>query len=68
MSRGPKETVERVLKSAKRAGATEAEAFLQANRELNVEVRDGRAASVKQADSRGLGLRVLSGKIAAFVY
>lgn len=68
MSRSPKETVEHALKSAKKAGATDVEAFLQANRSLDVEVRDGRAASVKQADSRGLGLRVLSGKSAALVY
>lgn len=68
MSRSSKEIVEGVLESAKKSGATEAEVFLQSSRELDVEVRNGRAESVKQADSRGLGLRVLSGRSAALVY
>ena len=57
-----------VLGHAKRAGAEEAEAFLQRNRELTVNVRNGKAESVKQADSRGLGLRVITGGKSALVY
>lgn len=56
------------LSAAKKAGATEAEAFLQSNRELTVQVRDGSAESVKQADQRGLGLRVLVEGRAALVW
>ena len=68
MSRDTKKTVDRILRSATKAGATEAEAFLQSNRELAVEVRDGRAESVKQADSRGMGLRVIVDGRAALVW
>jgi len=62
------DVAKQALQYAKRAGAAEAEAFLQTNRELNVNVRDGRVESVKQADSRGLGLRVLVDGKMALVY
>lgn len=56
------------LQKASQAGAAQAEAFLGSNRELTVNVRDGRAESVKQADGRGLGLRVIVGGRPALVY
>jgi PmbA protein len=56
------------LQKAKQAGADQAEAYLGRNRELTVNVRDGRAESVKQADGRGLGLRVIVGGRPALVY
>jgi len=68
VSRDPKAICERVLRAAKKAGAAEAEAFLQSNRELEVQVRDGRVESVKQADARGLGVRVLVERRTALVY
>jgi len=64
----PKEVAKLALQRATKAGATEAEVFLQTNRELTVNVRDGRAESVKQADSRGLGLRVMKEGKSALVY
>lgn len=68
MSRDTKKILGTVLSAARKAGATDADAFLQANRELEVRVRDGRAESVKQADSAGLGVRVFAGKSVALVY
>lgn len=56
------------LQAARKAGAPEAEVYLGRNRELTVNVRDGRADSVKQADGRGLGLRVLLEGKTALVY
>lgn len=64
----PKQVTGLALKHAKSAGAEQAEAFLQTNRELTVNVRGGKAESVKQADSRGLGLRVVTGGKSALVY
>mgnify|MGYP003694048003 CR=1 FL=1 len=68
MSIQPKEVAKAALASAKKSGATEAEAFIVSNRELNVGIRDGRAESVKQSDARGLGLRVIVDGKAALVY
>lgn len=68
MSRDARKILSGVLKDAKRAGATDADAFLQTNRELSVQVRDGRIESVKQADSAGLGVRVFVNGSAALVY
>jgi PmbA protein len=68
MSNDPKQTTGAALKQATKAGAKEAEAFLVTNRELTVSIRDGRAESVKQADARGLGLRVLVDGKTALVY
>ena len=68
MSMNPKDVAKQALQYATKAGAADAEAFLQTNRELNVNVRDGRVESVKQADSRGLGLRVMTDGKMALVY
>ena len=68
MSRDTRKILSGVLRDAKQAGATDADAFYQSNRELSVEVRDGRVQSVKQADSSGLGVRVFLNGSAALVY
>lgn len=68
MSVSPQKIAEQALKSAKKAGASGAEAYVSTNRELTVEVRDGRTESVKQADTRGLGLRVFVNGSVALVY
>lgn len=68
MSVRPKEIAGVALKSAKSAGAAEAEAFIVTNRELTVGIRDGRAESVKQSDARGMGLRVIVDGKVALVY
>jgi len=52
------------LEQALGAGAGMAEAYLNADRELSVEVRDGRVETMKVARDRGLGLRVIvDGKV-----
>lgn len=56
------------LQRAGKAGAGQSEVYLGRNRELTVNVRDGRADSVKQADGRGLGLRVFVEGRSALVY
>lgn len=68
MSNDLKNVARLALQRAKKSGATEAEVYLGRNRELTVNVRDGRADSVKQADGRGLGLRVFVDGRAALVY
>jgi len=68
MSDDLKNVAKLTLQRAQRAGARQAEVYLLTNRELTVNVRDGRADSVKQADARGLGLRVFLDGKAALVY
>lgn len=68
MSQDLKQVTGAALQQATKAGAKEAEAFLVTNRELTVNIRDGRAESVKQADARGLGLRVMVDGKTALVY
>jgi PmbA protein len=68
MANDPKQVTAAALQAARKSGAQEAEAFLVTNRELTVNIRDGRAESVKQADARGLGLRVLVDGKTALVY
>src|SRR5207247_5523386 len=60
--------VARALSEARRAGAPEAEVMLERTRILSVQVRDGAPESVKQADRRGLGLRVFVDHKPALVY
>ena len=55
-----------VVESAMKAGAEEAEAFLQAGDEFNVDVRMGKVETLTQASSKGLGLRVFVDKRMAF--
>jgi PmbA protein len=68
MPTNSKDIVTRALAEAKRAGASDAEVMLERNRVLSVQVRDGAAESVKQADRRGLGLRVFVDRKPALVY
>ena len=63
-----KDLVARALAEARRAGAAEAEVMLERTRLLSVQVRDGATESVKQADRRGLGLRVFVDRKPALVY
>ncbi len=48
----------RVLARAKKAGAQQAEAFVQFGRESSVRVRDGEIEDLTQATSKGIGVRV----------
>jgi PmbA protein len=68
MAHDPTAVAKTALQRATKAGAKQAEVFIGRNRELTVNVRDGRADSVKQADGSGLGLRVFVDGRAALVY
>ncbi|MBO8159230.1 MAG: TldD/PmbA family protein [Thermosyntropha sp.] len=46
----------------------EAEAFLMHNRELNIEVANGKVETLKQAEEKGLGIRVINNGKLGFVY
>ncbi|MCL6610087.1 MAG: TldD/PmbA family protein [Peptococcaceae bacterium] len=56
------------LDSARRKGADMAEVYLSNNRELFIEVRDGRVETMKLAGERGLGLRLMKGNRVGFAY
>jgi PmbA protein len=49
----------RVVEAARRAGATEADAFAERSRRATVRVRDGEIEDLTQATSKGVGLRVV---------
>src|SRR5262245_2489753 len=68
MAQNSKDIVGRALSEARKAGTTDAEAFLQLTNELNVRVRDGKPESLKQASRKGLGLRVVVDQKPALVY
>lgn len=55
-----------IVNTAVKAGADEAEVFLQAGRTLNIEVRMGEVETVSQASEKGFGLRVFTDKRMAF--
>lgn len=55
-----------IVKSAMRAGAQEAEAYLQVGEEFDVNVRLDDVETLTQASSKGLGLRVFVDKRMAF--
>src|SRR6185436_17274936 len=68
MSIDLKNIAKTALQKSEKAGAKEVEVYLGTNRELTCNIRDGRADSVKQADGRGLGLRVFIDGRSALVY
>jgi len=57
-------TVERALKS----GAEQADVYLEKGRESSVSIRMGELETLKQATSKGLGLRVFKGNRLGFAY
>lgn len=59
---------EQMLALAQRAGADAAEVLVRDGAELHVQVRKGEVELVKEAGSRGLGLRVLKDNRAAVTY
>ncbi|HLJ89171.1 MAG TPA: TldD/PmbA family protein [Candidatus Angelobacter sp.] len=63
-----KEIVAGVVARALKAGATAAEAAAHESSEFSTVVRMGEVETLKEAGSRGLGLRVLSGNSAASTY
>ncbi|MCK4545911.1 MAG: TldD/PmbA family protein [Candidatus Eisenbacteria sp.] len=53
-----RELAERIVEQAVKAGATEAEAFLQWGERVNVQINRGRVENLTCAGSKGIGLRV----------
>jgi PmbA protein len=62
------ETCDELVKLAKKAGAAEAEAYAERTRDSSVRVRDGAVEELKQAASKGVGLRVISEKRLGFAF
>ncbi|MBC7105659.1 MAG: TldD/PmbA family protein, partial [Firmicutes bacterium] len=56
------------VQRARKLGGDEVEAFLSFTRELLVEVRDGAVETLKQAEDRGLGVRVIAGGRLGFAF
>src|ERR1700683_2138656 len=54
-----KALAERAVELARKAGAAQADAWLEVGRESSVRVRDGEVEDLTQATSRGIGLRVV---------
>ncbi len=62
------EIAEKVIKEAVKLGVEEAEAFLENNREFELEVRNGDVETVKQSTTKGIGLTVYKDKKLGFSY
>jgi len=60
--------VEQVIKDCLKRGAEQAEVYLEDNRQLNLEVRNGQVESIQEAQSYGLGIRVIAGKRLGFAF
>jgi len=59
---------EKIIKKASKAGADEAEVYLENDREFELTVRNGDVETIKQATSKGLGLMVFTEKKLGFSY
>lgn len=57
-----------VVAKAKKMGAGEAEAFLISSKDLTVDVRDKQVETMKLAEDRGLGVRVINDSRMGFAY
>lgn len=62
------ELVQRTVDAARRAGAEQAEAYLEAGRTFEITVRKGEIEVLKQARPRGLGLRVINDQRLGFSF
>lgn len=63
-----KSLAERIVTRALKSGADEAEVYLVSEREFELTVRNGEVETVKQATSKGLGLRIFKDKKLGFTY
>jgi PmbA protein len=61
-------TCEELVRAALKAGAIEAEAYAERTRDSSVRVQNGEVEELRQAASKGVGLRVISGKRLGFTY
>ena len=57
-----------IVNKAKSKGAGMAEVYINNNKELSIEVRDGRVETMKLAGETGLGLRLMLGGQVGFAY
>jgi len=62
------EIAKKLVEQARAAGAEQAEAYVQDGRELQVRVAAGHVDFVKEAHTRGAGLRVFADRRLGFVY
>lgn len=62
------EMAEKVIKETLKLGVEEAEAYLENNREFELEVRNGDVETVKQSTTKGIGLTVYKDKKLGFSY
>jgi len=62
------DSAETAVKKARNMGAEMAEAYICSSKELNIDVREGRVETLKFAEDRGLGLRVITGSRAGFSF
>jgi PmbA protein len=58
----------RLVELARKQGAAEAEAYAERTRESSVRVRDGEVEELRQAASKGVGLRVVQAQRLGFAY
>ncbi len=63
-----KSLAEKIVTRALKEGADEAEVYLVSRREAELTVRNGEVDTVKQATSRGMGLRVFKDRKLGFTY
>jgi PmbA protein len=63
-----KEILAEIIKKSLKAGAEQAEAYLEENKELMIRVRKGEIEILKEAQARGLGIRLFVKKKLGFTY
>jgi PmbA protein len=61
-------TAQRAVAAAQKAGATQCDVLIEEGTEFRGDVLDGKAENIKQARSRGLGIRVIVDHRVAVVY
>ncbi len=59
---------EQAVQKAKSKGAAMAEAYVLSSKELSIDVRDGQVETMKLAEDRGLGLRVITDGRVGFAF
>jgi PmbA protein len=68
MSQDPMEIAQQLVEFARAAGADEADVYLVTGRDFEVTIRSGQIEVLKEALSKGLGLRVLRNHRLGFVH
>ncbi|MDP3024000.1 MAG: TldD/PmbA family protein [candidate division Zixibacteria bacterium] len=63
-----KEIPAEIIRKSLKAGAEQAEAYLEENKELLIRVRKGEIEILKEAQARGLGIRLFAKKKLGFTY